>query len=212
MKLRTALTLVAVPALAACGSGAPAEDATPQDAFWGALSTHCGNAYDGKLISTDDADSDMRGVAMVMHVRTCSDEQITVPFHVQGKDEKWDRSRTWVFTRTADGIRLKHDHRHEDGESDTVTMYGGDTGDEGTANRQDFPVDQESVDLFKREGLDVSITNIWSVTVDPDGTDGAKFVYHLDRSTERGAAENRNFKVRFDLTKPVESPPAPWGF
>jgi hypothetical protein len=91
-------------------------------------------------------------------------------------------------------------------------MYGGDTGDEGTANRQDFPVDQESIDLFKREGLDVSITNIWSVTVDPDGTDGAKFVYHLDRSTERGAAENRNFKVRFDLTKPVEAPPAPWGF
>ena len=45
-----------------------------------------------------------------MHVRECSEDAIRIPFHV-GED----RSRTWVVTRTANGLRLKHDHRHEDG-------------------------------------------------------------------------------------------------
>lgn len=190
----------------------PAPESSPQDEFWAALSSHCGNAFSGKLVSNDEADVDMRGAAMAMHVRTCDDEQITVPFHIQGADDAWNRSRTWVFTRTEGGLRLKHDHRHEGGESDDVTMYGGDTADSGTATKQYFPVDQFSIDMFKREGLEVSITNIWSVEVDPAGTDGAMFAYQLRRSKETGAAEDRNFRVKFDLTKPIEAPPAPWGF
>lgn len=219
MTLKTALLLGALPALAACGSTEPAEDANPQDQFWAALSSHCDKAYNGKLVSNDDADSDLRGAAMVMHVRTCSDDQITIPFHIQD-GETWNRSRTWVLTRTGSGaadgtetgIRLKHDHRHEDGESDKVTMYGGDTADQGTASLQSFPVDQESIDMFEREGLSASVTNVWSVEIDPAGTEGAQFAYRLSRSTETGAPENRNFRVVFDLTNPVEAPPAPWGF
>ena len=34
-------------------------------------------------------------------------------------------------TTTATGLRLKHDHRHEDGHPDKVTLYGGDTADAG---------------------------------------------------------------------------------
>ncbi|MXO55995.1 hypothetical protein GRI36_03770 [Altererythrobacter gangjinensis] len=212
------LPAAALLSLSACSEAqtpapAPAsESASPQDQFWQALSTHCGNAYQGALVSNDAADADMQGADMVMHVRECSDEQISVPFHIREQGKEWDRSRTWVFTRTADGLRLKHDHRHEDGESDAVTMYGGDTADGGTATRQSFPVDAESIAMFEREGLTASVTNIWSVEVGPATAPDPEFTYQLTRTVEGGAPEPRNFRVTFDLSQPVDAPPAPWGF
>lgn len=192
-------------ALTAC-VGVP-QSPDPQQAFWTALSSHCGKAYAGKLVSDEAADAAMRGAAMAMHVRECGERRIAVPFHVLRADGSWDRSRTWVVTRTSTGLRLKHDHRHEDGASDAVTMYGGDTATESTARAQDFPVDAESVALFRREGLDVSVTNVWRVEVDPAGDPGARFAYQLTRQGEHA----RLFRVEFDLTRPIESPPAPWG-
>lgn len=190
--------------LAACATlPAPA----PQDGFWRALSSHCGKAYAGGMVSDEAADAGMRGAAMVMHVRRCSAERIEVPFHVQRPDGSWDRSRTWVLTRTGSGLRLKHDHRHEDGKPDAITMYGGDTATPGTARAQDFPVDGESQALFRREGREASLSNVWRVEVDPEGTPGADFAYRLMRQ----APNARNFQVTFDLTRPIAPPPAPWG-
>ena len=118
-----------------------------------------------------------------------------IPFHVDD-----DHSRTWVITKSDNGLRLKHDHRHEDGSEDAVTQYGGDTIYEGAKSRQVFPVDQFSIDMFLKEGLDVSVVNIWAVEIN-----NAIFAYELSRP-------NRHFRVEFDVTKPVELPPAPWGF
>ena len=81
----------------------------PGSEFLAALRTHCGKAYAGRIINPQPADSAMLGQLLVMHVRGCGDT-VRVPFHVGT-----DRSRTWVFTTTATGARLKHDHRHEDG-------------------------------------------------------------------------------------------------
>ena len=159
------------------------------------------------MVSDEAADAAMRGAAMVMHVRRCSVDRIEVPFHVQRADGIWDRSRTWVLTRTASGLRLKHDHRHEDGTADVLTMYGGDTAGAGTDLAQDFPVDAESKALFAREGRSVSLTNVWTVEVDPAGTPGAAFAYRLRRQPPNA----RDFHVAFDLTRPVAPPPAPWG-
>lgn len=190
--------------LAACSAGED-EASDPQDAFFAALSGHCGNAYAGQLVSDAAADADMAGRAMVMHVRECNDERIAVPFHVQQAGGGWDRSRTWLITRTDDGLRLKHDHRHEDGSADNVTLYGGDTADGGTARAQDFPVDAESVAMFRANGLDQSVSNGWRVEVDPAGAEDARFAYQLSRA-------DRLFRVEFDLTTPVTPPPAPWGW
>ncbi len=183
-----------------------------QNIFWTALTSHCGNAYAGALTSNDAADAEMQGAEMVMHVRRCDAARIEVPFHIREPDGSWNRSRTWVLTRTDTGIRLKHDHRHEDGEPDAVTLYGGDTADGGTPRRQSFPVDEESIAMFQREGLDASVTNIWSIAVDPAGTRGADFTYALSRTIAAGAPQDRDFTVRFDLTRPIAPPPAPWGF
>lgn len=202
-----AVAALLAPLLVLAGCAA-APDADPQATFWGALSGHCGKAYAGRLVSDEEPDAAMRGVAMAMHVRACSAERIEVPFHVQRADGSWDRSRTWLFTRMPTGMRLKHDHRHADGSSDVLTMYGGDTATPGTPRAQDFPVDATSIALFRREKRDVSVTNVWRVEVDPAGAPGARFAYQLGRAPPNA----RHFRVEFDLTRPIAPPPAPWGW
>ncbi|RGP42141.1 hypothetical protein BPTFM16_02452 [Altererythrobacter insulae] len=182
----------------------------PQAAFWDALASHCGNAYAGEIVSEDDRDADWQGRDMVAHWAECSDEQIAVAFHMENADYEggFDRSRTWVVTRTDNGLRLKHDHRHDDGSEDAVTQYGGDTAEAGSASAQDFPVDQESIDMFTREGLDASLTNVWRLEVTPAGSEDAQFVYQLTRRND----PTRQFRVRFDASTEVEPPPPAWGW
>ena len=172
--------------------------AAPADAFLAAIARHCGQAFAGRVLVDEPASADnpFAGQALVMHVRECGTEELRVPFHVGD-----DHSRTWVLTRTAAGIRLKHDHRHADGSPDAVTMYGGDTASAGTAIRQAFPVDAESIAMFNREGRSVSVTNTWAMEIEP----GKRFLYELSRPG------GRLFQVEFDLSKPVPAPPAPWG-
>ncbi|ANK12549.1 hypothetical protein [Erythrobacter neustonensis] len=208
---RAACALFASAALlAACAT--PAASPDPQTAFWEALSSHCGKAYAGRMVTNDAADADLAGSAMVIAVRDCTDSRIAVPFHVRNADGTWDRSRTWLITRTAQGLRLKHDHRHEDGSADPVTMYGGDTASPGTARTQSFPVDAESIAMFRREGLAASVTNVWTVKVDPAGTRGGIYAYELRRTVATGAPAERHFRVEFDAAKPVALPPAAWGW
>ena len=164
-------------------------------AFFDRLSALCGQAFEGRVVTNDAADRDMAGKRLVMHVRTCSDGEIRIPFHV-GED----RSRTWVISLVVTGLRLKHDHRHEDGSQDVLTQYGGDSAGGGTAQRQDFPADAFSQALFRRENIPQSASNIWSVEILP----GRTFAYQLRRP-------GRHFRVEFDLTRPVPAPPPPWG-
>lgn len=176
----------------------PASTRTPADAFLDNLTPLCGKAFAGRIVVDTPAptgNDPFVGKPLVMHVRECDAGVIRIPFHVGD-----DRSRTWVLTRTATGLRLKHDHRHADGTPDATTMYGGDTASAGTAERQEFPVDAESQALFTREGRTVSNTNTWAMEIRP----GRSFVYELARP-------GRLFRVEFDLTRPIAAPPAPWG-
>lgn len=171
-----------------------ANTVSAQDDFFAQLARHCGQAFAGKVVSGDSADSAFSGKSLVMHVRECSATELKIPFHVGD-----DHSRTWVLTKTAQGLRLKHDHRHQDGTADAVTMYGGDTLNAGTAQQQSFPIDKESIDNFIKNGLTQSVTNVWHMHIN-----ATVFSYQLTR-------EQRNFKVDFDLTQPQPLPPAPWG-
>ena len=170
----------------------PPAEAIPRDAFWDALAALCGQAFEGTVVESVPPDTAFDRSRMVMHIRECGDDEIRVPFHV-GED----RSRTWVLTRTADGLRLKHDHRHEDGTSDDLTMYGGDTDVPGTATRQSFPADSATAAM-----LPVAATNVWTLELEP----GETFAYALRRE-----GTDRRFRAEFDLTRPVEPPPPPWG-
>ena len=178
------------------------QESSPQKAFFDRLSAHCGNAYAGSLVSNDRLDSAMQGKAMVIYFSQCTDTQIRIPFHIESGPNEWNRSRTWVISRTNDGLRLKHDHRHEDGSADKVTQYGGDTTDNGSADLQNFPVDQESIDVFSKNDLSASTTNIWSVGI----TTGENPIYSYQMERV-----NRKFRVEFDLSKTIDTPPAAWG-
>lgn len=180
-------------ALAGCETprGAPVPDR-----FFDRLSTLCGQAFEGRIVSPPvEADASFAGKRLVMHVRDCSAETIRIPFHVGD-----DRSRTWVITRANTGHRLKHDHRHADGGEDKVTQYGGDTVGPGTAERQEFPADAFTKTLLVREGNAAGVANVWAVEVQPRRA----FAYELRRP-------GRFFRVEFDLARPIPAPPPPWG-
>ena len=161
------------------------------DPFWTAVSSLCGRAFEGTLVEgTAPGDAEMGRQRLVMHVRSCSDRTIRIPFHVGD-----DHSRTWVLSRTATGVRLKHDHRHEDGTEDEVTQYGGDSASAAPGLSIDFPAD-----AFTAQLLPAAATNVWTMAIDP----GRRFTYALRRP-------GRRFRVDFDLTREVATPPAPWG-
>lgn len=176
----------------------PAPQATSvpsQDAFFQNLKALAGQAFEGKVVEGGAGDRTFSGKRLVMHVWKVGTDTLHVPFHV-GED----RSRTWIFTRTGSGLQLKHDHRHADGTSDVSTMYGGHTRENGWPEAQAFPADAYSRDLFVRTGIPQSVGNTWHVYLYP----GKTFTYRLTR-------EGREFRVDFDLSRPVPVPPLPWG-
>lgn len=189
----------------------PAEEQAaevPARLLFDRLSDYCGQAFEGRVVSDDPRDADWAAEILTIHFRECSPEEIRIPLHV-GEN----RSRTWIISnetvsrvsddataaRDASQLRLQHDHRHEDGTSDVLTMYGGYASSTNAVDRVEFPADRYSRELFEREEIPASMANVWSITV----TD-TSFTYALDRP-------ERHFEAVFDLTTPVDEPPAPWG-
>jgi hypothetical protein len=192
MKLMTRMLLllcfIAVSTLAV-----QAQADSPNTVFWKELQKLCGKAFGGVVAAAPADDTTFKDKALVMHVRSCEKDRIRIPF-VVGED----RSRTWVLSRTQDRLLLRHDHRHEDGKPDSVTMYGGLTTSVGMQTRQMFPADQETVNT-----IPAAATNVWWIDLVP----GEHFTYNLRRM-----GSERYFSIRFDLKTPVKAPEAPWGW
>ena len=166
-----------------------------QDLFFNAISELCGKAYSGTVTVDNDSSDSFSNKKLIMHVRRCDETQLQIPFHV-GEDA----SRTWLITKTGSGLSLKHDHRHSDGTEDVLTQYGGHTLDAGWSQVQSFPADQYSKELFVENAIPQSVGNTWQMYIYPE-----RFTYRMIR-------QGREFRVDFDLTKPVPAPPAPWGY
>lgn len=166
-------------------------DSTAAKVFWKNLKALSGKAFEGQLVSAP-ANDDFAGKKLVMHVLFADDETILIPFNVGD-----NRSRTWILKYKNGRIELKHDHRHEDGSLDKVTMYGGTSTNTGTPNMQVFPADQETVDV-----IPAAFSNAWWITVD-----GTAYTYNLRR-----LGSDRVFTVSFDITKEVEIPLPSWGW
>ena len=179
--------------------------------FFEDIQPYCGKAFAGKLVSDDEVDASFAAADIVMHVRDCpkagavlGESEVRIPLHV-GEN----RSRTWIVNAGWDlyaepnwRLVLKHDHRHEDGVPDATTMYGGDqsykTAETGTYA---FPADEFSKIMFDKEGIPASKQNTWVVELKPEDN---LFAYQMSRP-------NRFFRIEFDLSTPVETPPPAWG-
>lgn len=179
--------LLLISGVSASGS-AVADDA--QKAFFQSLKETCGKSYLGKVVESNESDTSWREARIVIHTPACDmdmSSEIRIPLHV-GENT----SRTWIVSKTENGLRLKHDHRHSDGTPDAVSMYGGDSADSGSATEQNFPVDDFSKALFVKNGLDVSVSNIWTLSIVPN----ERLSYRLSRP-------GRLFQIDFDLNAPI---------
>lgn len=190
-KIFLATSVVAIASVASLMAFAQAET-VPSNQFWEQLQTHCGKAYAGKL--ADGQDRPEFSGDMVMHVKTCSDTEIKIPFFV-GED----LSRTWIFTKDGDHlISLKHDHRNKDGSEEEINFYGGKATNVGHDNFQFFPADPETVTM-----LPAASSNVWWIELSDN-----EYSYNLRRL----AADRPPFRVEFDLTNSIETPADPWGW
>ena len=189
MLMRSSLFCLVALSLTACGP-------VPQSQFWDRVALLCGQAFEGEIVSQDAADDAWRAERVVMHVRDCSASEIRIPLAVGD-----DRSRTWVLTRAEGTLGLHHVHLHEDGSEDALSGYGGTAVAAGSGSRQDFPADDATKALFDREGIPVSIANVWAVEVRPADS---LFAYELARP-------GRFFRVEFDTSRPVDPPLPHWG-
>ena len=168
-----------------------AQQASPAQEFWNTLQSHCGKAYEG-VLELPEEDEAFGGKKLMMHVRSCSDTVIKIPFYV-GED----KSRTWILTYKNDRITLQHDHRHEDGSEDDVNFYGGTTTNTGKAGIQFFPADKHTQKM-----IPAAATNVCWITLDD-----TSFTYNLRR-----LGTDRVFRVVMDITSPKPAPEAPWGW
>ncbi len=168
-----------------------AQEENPTKEFWNSLQEHCGKAYQGKLMLPKE-DKAFGGKRLTMHVRSCSDTVIKIPFFVGD-----DKSRTWILTYNNNRISLKHDHRHKDGTEDSINFYGGTSTNKGKATIQFFPADNATQNM-----IPAAATNVWWISLDK-----TIFSYNLKR-----LGTDRIFKVDMNLLNPIETPSAPWGW
>jgi hypothetical protein len=192
--MRIGIAILGLLALAGCATVLP-RSAPGQDQFFNRLRALCGHAYEGRVVTRDEADSEMAAARLVIQVRNCSDGELRIPFHVGN-----DHGRVWVITRTATGLSLRHLHHGRDGAALSPSDYGGETIAPGNPRRQEFPADEASRDLFIRADSPQSITNVWAIEIVP----GQTLVYELRRP-------GRYLRAEFDLTRTAAAPPPPWG-
>lgn len=185
--------LLAVILLSACSTGNKTSNNQPADAtieqstsssFMESISDYCGNSYRGTVVFPSDGTDPFEGQELVMHVQTCADSVVMIPFTV-GED----KSRTWMIRKTAEGLQLKHDHRHKDGTPDEVTMYGGISISPEASLKQQFPADAHTAQL-----IPAASTNEWTLEISPDDK---TFSYILKRDNKM------RFQADFDLTNPI---------
>lgn len=169
------------------------QELQPSEKFWQQLQQHCGKSYEGWITNGAVPKDGFTGERLVMHVRSCDENSIRIPFFV-GEN----KSRTWILTLHEDKtIQLQHDHRHEDGSEEDVNFYGGHSSNVGLENLQMFPADAHTTQV-----IPAAATNVWWFTIDEES-----LTYNLRR-----LGTERYFSVYFDLTEVLdETPPTPWG-
>ncbi len=156
----------------------------PEINFLDNLAGLCGKSFRGKETYSAPGRESWVEKDFVMHVTVCEDDRVYIPFHL---DE--DQSRTWMFLATEKGLRFRHDHRHEDGTPEELTMYGGYSDGKGTGYRQNFPADEYTINL-----LEDTLGREWRIILTDDLS---SMIYQLHYSGQL------MFAAEFDLTEPI---------
>ncbi len=165
------MSLFKVSLLAATLVAHPAGAAEAHDAYFANLAALCGATFAGASVFPNDPADAFAGKKLVAHVASCTADEIRIPFAV-GEN----KSRTWIIRKENGGLTLRHDHRHDDGTPDPVTMYGGAAGPGGSARAMRFMADAYTARL-----IPAAATNVWTLSV---SADGRAMTYYLERDAK----------------------------
>ncbi len=148
------------------------------------LASLCGKSFRGKETYMKNKNGSWVDNELIMHVTVCEDDIVKIPFHVDD-----DKSRTWIFMLEDGNLRFRHDHRHEDGTPEDLTLYGGYADGSGSQFIQIFPADDYTKNLVGDH-----IDRTWVVMLDEKMT---TMTYKLRFYGEK------YFEAKFDLTNPL---------
>lgn len=164
-----------------------------QLAFWDNIREYCGNAYEGELADATPYYQNIDADQIMIHVRNCADELTHISLHIGD-----NHSRNLLLTKSDGNLLLKHDHRNEDGTEEEITQYGGYAEQPGLETRQIFWADDHTADIL------------------PDRADNFWFLDIMDEQTlaygVHWPKHGHSIRLEFDISQPVEAPPAPWGY
>lgn len=194
------LTALALSTLPAC-SRAPEEHA-----LFDALQPYCGKAFGGQVLADDTARDLYGGVPLVLHLRTCDGDTMSMPLHL-GQVHGFSLR----LTRTDDGLALYHRVRRRDGSAMPLDGYGGESGEGSTASRAVFPPGPQSLEIDIRQG-GASFAGDTHILEWRAGEE--TLIYGFDTDPDDPAGEpDRIYELRmaFDLSTPITPPPPPWG-
>ncbi len=158
-----------------------------EKAFFNHLAQYYGQSFRGKQDFMAEGRESWEHMDFVMHVTALEDDRIYVPFHLDD-----DHSRTWMFLVEEGRLRFRHDHRHEDGTPEDITMYGGYGSGRGTAMKQDFPADEYTCGL-----IPTSCHAVWRVELSENPRTYSYMLFSHDELLFRGV---------FDLENPISNP------
>lgn len=180
--------------LASCGQRTRAEQypgndsqtnlSKPEQAFLDNLAGLCGKSFGGEQTYIEPGRESWAHKKFVMHVTVCEPGKVLIPFHLDD-----DHSRTWMFLADENGLRFRHDHRHEDGNPEELNLYGGYADGSGTAFVQRFPSDDYTLAM-----LDDDYHRQWNIIL---AEDLSNMKYQLFYRGEL------IFEARFDLNNPL---------
>jgi hypothetical protein len=181
--LRLPILLSVLCSLAACGPPPPLRAplaSTDQLGFWQRLTQLCGRSFPGRMV--EGSDSVFVRNPLQLWVRECTPGEVRMTFIIGP-----DSSRSWVVTRTATALTLRHRVLRADGAEALVSGYGGVTLTPGSAGRQEFAADSATARL-----LPLAARNRWVLEIEP----GRQLAYSLGR-----AGATRRFRLEFDLRR-----------
>jgi hypothetical protein len=156
----------------------------PVQEFMEKLKSFEGQSFYGKVLFPEKPEAPFNAETLFVIFESVSETEARMPF-ILGND----KSRTWMLNLTEDGLLFKHDHRHEDGTPEDITMYGGYADDKGSSFFQNFPADEETSNMMPETS-----TNVWTFKFNEEMTE---FHYILERHNAP------RFHVVFDLTAPI---------
>lgn len=130
------------------------------ETFYQSLVNLKGKKLEGQTIYPEGKWAPFAGQQIALEVASCTKKEVRIPIFIGGKVY-----RTLILERTPEGFFLKHENKNEDGRSNQIDLYGGQTEGNGTAYVQLFPAD-----LYTKNLMSLSTPSVWTLAFSSDRT------------------------------------------